>query len=40
MIRRPPDFARINMAALPALPALCARWLLGGKRVGREQASA
>jgi hypothetical protein len=36
MIRRPPDFARINMAALPALPALCARWLPGGKRVGRE----
>jgi DNA primase len=32
----PPDFARINMAALPALPALCARWLPGGKRVGRE----
>ena len=36
MIRRAPDFARINMAALPALPALCARWLPGGKRVGRE----
>jgi hypothetical protein len=36
MIRRPLDFARINMAALPALPALCARWLPGGKRVGRE----
>jgi hypothetical protein len=36
MIRRPLDFARINVAALPALPALCARWLPGGKRVGRE----
>ena len=36
MIRPPPDFARINMAALPALPALCSRWLPGGKRVGRE----
>jgi hypothetical protein len=35
----PPDFARINMAALPALPVLCSRWLPGGKRVGRERAS-
>jgi hypothetical protein len=30
------DYARINTVALPALPALCARWLPGGKRVGRE----
>jgi hypothetical protein len=30
------DFAKINAAALPALPALCARWLPGGKRIGRE----
>jgi hypothetical protein len=30
------DFAGINAAALPALPALCARWMPGGKRIGRE----
>lgn len=30
------DFSRINAAALPALPALCARWLPAGKSVGRE----
>jgi len=35
-MRRPLDFTRINAAALPALPALCARWLPGGKRIGRE----
>jgi len=34
--RRSVDFSRINAAALVALPALCARWLPGGKRVGRE----
>jgi hypothetical protein len=30
------DFSKINAAALPALPALCSRWMPGGKRVGRE----
>src|SRR5262245_43458828 len=30
------DFPAVNAAALPALPALCARWLPGGKRIGRE----
>ncbi len=36
MMRRALDFSEINAAALPALPALCARWMPGGKRVGRE----
>ena len=36
MMRRGPDFSTINTAALPALPALCARWMPGGKRIGRE----
>jgi hypothetical protein len=35
-MRRPPDFSRINSAALAVLPALCARWLPQGRRVGRE----
>jgi hypothetical protein len=39
MMRRYPDFSRINGAALPALPALCARWLPDGKRIGREFVS-
>ena len=30
------DFARINAAALPVLPALVARWLPGGQHRGRE----
>jgi hypothetical protein len=30
------DFARINTAALAALPTLCARWLPDGFRRGRE----
>jgi hypothetical protein len=30
------DFDRINLAALAALPALCARWLPDGCRRGRE----
>jgi hypothetical protein len=30
------DFEAINAVALPALPALCARWMPGGKRIGRE----
>jgi len=30
------EFSKINVHALRALPALCARWLPGGKRVGRE----
>src|SRR5215212_9092889 len=30
------DFARINAAALPALPALLARWLPNGQHRGRE----
>jgi hypothetical protein len=30
------DFAAINSAALSALPVLCARWMPGGKRIGRE----
>jgi hypothetical protein len=30
------DFDRINRAALNALPALVARWLPDGKRLGRE----
>ena len=33
------DFDRINRAALSALPALVARWLPDGKRVGREWVS-
>jgi hypothetical protein len=36
MNRRALDFSKINAAALPALPALCARWMPYGKRVGRE----
>jgi len=36
MMCRTLDFCKINAAALPALPALCARWLPGGKRIGRE----
>lgn len=35
-MRRSFNFSKINAAALPALPALCARWLPGGKRIGRE----
>jgi hypothetical protein len=30
------DFEGINAVALPALPALCARWMPGGRRIGRE----
>jgi putative DNA primase/helicase len=30
------DFAAIARAALPHLPTLCARWLPGGRRLGRE----
>ena len=30
------DFEAINTAALPYLPALCARWLPDGRREGRE----
>lgn len=30
------DFEAVNTAALRMLPALCARWLPGGKIVGRE----
>ncbi|GAB4069574.1 hypothetical protein KHC28_15220 [Ancylobacter sonchi] len=30
------DFARINAAALPALPALLSRWLPNGRREGQE----
>src|SRR4051812_32460035 len=30
------DFARINAAALSALPAIMARWLPDGRRCGRE----
>src|SRR5690349_8309632 len=33
------DFARINAAALSALPALVARWLPDGRRCGREYVS-
>ena len=36
MSRRSLDFSAVNAAALPALPALCARWLPGGKCSGRE----
>jgi hypothetical protein len=36
MMHRALDFSKINAAALPALPALCARWMPGGKRIGRE----
>ena len=35
-MRQTLDFATINSAALSALPALCARWMPGGKRIGRE----
>jgi hypothetical protein len=30
------DFAAVNAAALPALPALLARWLPDGRLLGRE----
>lgn len=30
------DFARINSAALSALPSLLARWLPDGRRMGHE----
>ncbi|GLS18107.1 hypothetical protein GCM10007874_11230 [Labrys miyagiensis] len=30
------DFDAVNAAARACLPALCARWLPGGKRHGRE----
>jgi hypothetical protein len=30
------DFGRINAAALPVLPALCRRWLNGGRIEGHE----
>ena len=30
------DFEAINAAAMACLPALCARWLPDGRRVGRE----
>ena len=30
------DFDAVNEAALGCLPALCARWLPDGRRVGRE----
>ena len=36
MKRQISDYLEINAAALPALPALCARWMPGGKRIGRE----
>ena len=31
VMRRSLDFSAVNAAALPALPALCARWLPGGE---------
>jgi hypothetical protein len=30
------DFRQVDVAALASLPALLARWLPGGRRVGRE----
>lgn len=39
MMRPSLDFSKINAAALPALPALCARWMPGGKRIGRMVSS-
>jgi hypothetical protein len=33
------NFSEINAAALRALPALCARWMPSGKRIGREYVS-
>lgn len=36
MTRRTLDFSKISSAALSVLPALLARWLPDGKRVGRE----
>jgi hypothetical protein len=39
MMRRALDFSEINAVALPALPALCARWMPGGKRIGSEYVS-
>lgn len=30
------NFSAVNAAALRALPALCARWMPDGKRIGRE----
>lgn len=35
-MRRSLNFTKINAAALPVLPALCARWMPAGKRIGRE----
>jgi hypothetical protein len=34
--RRPVDFDAVNRAARAVLPALLARWLPDGRRVGRE----
>jgi hypothetical protein len=34
--RAPIDYALVNRAALDALPALLARWLPGGTRIGRD----
>ena len=36
MMRRTLAVSKINAAALAALPMLCARWIPGGKRIGRE----
>jgi hypothetical protein len=36
MQNKPIDFARINSAALPVLPALLNRWLPHGRREGSE----
>ena len=34
------DFDAINAAAMACLPALCARWIPDGRRVGREVGGA
>ena len=36
LARRSVDFRIVNAAALNVLPALVARWLPGGRQVGRE----
>lgn len=35
-MRRSLNFLAINAAALPVLPALCSRWMPGGRCIGRE----
>jgi hypothetical protein len=36
LLRRPVDFTTINAAVVALLPAVLARWLPGGRWIGRE----